>query len=62
MKEELDNPESVKLTGRHHSLQAPSAWKTRWHGSRLVVLSAVIPILVFLLALAWARMHGVHHH
>jgi len=61
MKEELDNPESVELTGRHRHLQAPKAWQTRWQGAKLVVLSAAIPIVLFLLALLWSRMHPHHH-
>jgi hypothetical protein len=61
MKEELDNPESVKLTGRHQHLQTPKAWKTRWQGMKVVVLSALIPVVLFLLALLLSRMHPHHH-
>jgi serine/threonine-protein kinase len=61
MQKELDNPELVEVTGRHRSLKTPSAWKTQWQGMRVVVLSAAIPILVFLLLLWYAKAH-VHHH
>jgi serine/threonine-protein kinase len=61
MKEELDNPESVEHTDRHRHLQAPKAWHTRWQGMKVVVLSAVIPLLLFVLAVIWARTHHPHH-
>ncbi|MBV9642839.1 MAG: bifunctional protein-serine/threonine kinase/phosphatase [Verrucomicrobia bacterium] len=61
MKKELDDPESVKITGRHDRLQSPKLWNTRWQGSRLIVLSAVVPILVFAGALFVTRCHGPVH-
>jgi serine/threonine-protein kinase len=61
MKKELDDPESVKITGRHHLLKSPKAWKTRWQGSRLVVLSAVLPLLAFAAALFFTHCHGAGH-
>ena len=61
MKAELDNPESVKITGRAENLQAPTAWRTRWQGMRVIVLSALIPVVLFLLALLLVRMQHRHH-
>jgi serine/threonine protein phosphatase PrpC len=61
MKAELDDPETVKLTGRHHQLVSPKIWKARWQGSRLVILSAVLPLLVFAGALVFTHCHGVGH-
>jgi len=61
MKKELDDPESVKITGRHHLLKSPKAWKTQWQGSRLIVLSAVIPLLAFAAALFFTHCHGAAH-
>ncbi|HEY3898772.1 MAG TPA: protein kinase [Chthoniobacter sp.] len=61
MKAELDNPESVKITGRAESLQAPKAWRTHWQGMRVVVLSALIPIILFLLAWLFTRLQHHHH-
>jgi serine/threonine protein phosphatase PrpC len=61
MKKELDDPESVKITGRHHLLKSPKAWKTRWQGVRLIVLSAVLPLLAFAAALFFTRCHGAGH-
>jgi len=57
MKAELDNPESVKVTGRHHHLQTPKAWKAKWEGAKLVVLSVVGTILLFAFMFLWAWMH-----
>jgi serine/threonine protein phosphatase PrpC len=57
MKAELDNPESVKVTGRARHLRSPKLWQTRWRGARLVVISALLPVLVFLAALIVARCH-----
>ena len=61
MKAELDDPESVKVTGRARHLEAPKVWKTRWQGARLIVLSALFPILLFLVALFFTRCHGIGH-
>ena len=57
MKAELENPSKVEVTGRVNRLQRPKAWKARWEGSRLVILSALFPILVFLTALLLVRCH-----
>jgi serine/threonine protein phosphatase PrpC len=61
MKAELDDPESVKITGRHHQLKSPKIWKTRWQGARLVILSAMLPILLFGGALFFTRCHVFGH-
>jgi serine/threonine protein kinase len=50
-KAELNNPESVTVTDRASRLVAASEWTARWHSVRLVVLSAVLPLLAFLIAL-----------
>src|SRR6266481_2077088 len=57
MKAELDDLESVKVTGKHQHLQSPKVWKTRWQGMRLVVISAVLPIVVFIVALIVTHCH-----
>jgi serine/threonine-protein kinase len=57
MKAELDDLESVKVTGRHQHLQSPKVWKTRWRGMRLVVLSAILPVVVFIVALIVTHCH-----
>jgi serine/threonine-protein kinase len=36
MKEDLDHPGEVQLTGRCHRLQAPSPWKQRWKNALLI--------------------------
>src|SRR5260370_5472141 len=35
MKTELDEPDSVKVTGRSHHLRPPKPWKTRGQGRKL---------------------------
>jgi serine/threonine protein phosphatase PrpC len=61
MKAELDDPESVKLTGRHRQLTLPRVWKARWQGSRLIVISAILPVALFCTALFFTRCHGIGH-
>lgn len=61
MKMELENPGSVVMTGRVHRLKKPKVWRARWEGSRLVILSALFPILVFLTALLLVRCHLIGH-
>jgi serine/threonine-protein kinase len=61
MKTELENPASVVMTGREERLQKPKAWKAQWQGHRLVILSALFPILVFLTALLLVKCHLVGH-
>ena len=61
MKAELDNPDAVKLTGRHQHLQSPQGLKTHWQGSKLIILSAILPALVFVIAFILVRCHGAPH-
>jgi len=58
MKAELDNPDAVKLTGRHQHLQSAQGWKTHRQGSKLIILSAILPVLVFVIAFILVRCHG----
>jgi serine/threonine-protein kinase len=48
MKNDLDHPNQVHVTGRALRLQAPTAWKSRWRGMRMAVIAAAVPILIFL--------------
>jgi serine/threonine protein phosphatase PrpC/predicted Ser/Thr protein kinase len=61
MKAELDDPESVKVTGRHRHLESPKVWKARWQGARLIVFSVLFPLVLFGVALFFTRCHGVGH-
>ena len=61
MKAELDKPDAVKLTGRHQHLQSVQGWKTRWQGSKLIILSALLPVLLFLIGFILFRCHGAPH-
>lgn len=46
MKQELDNPDSVQVTGRSERLVEPTLGKTFWRRSRIYVLAAAVPLLV----------------
>ena len=46
MKAEVDDPDRVELTGRCDRLQPPSLARTNWATVRLVVISALIPIVL----------------
>src|SRR5207245_311872 len=48
MKDDLDHPDRVQVTGRAQRLQAPAAWKARWRGWRMAAIAAAIPLLIFL--------------
>ena len=61
MKEQLDDPSLVKLTGRHHHLRVPRVISARWHGARTYILSASLPIFVFGLLFLLAKCHQHHH-
>jgi len=55
MKEELDHPESVKVTDRASRLKPPVLWKSRWRHSRLLILAIILPLL------AWAIFFLITH-
>ncbi len=46
MKAEVDDPDKVELTGRCDRLQAPSLSRTNWATVRLVVISALVPVVL----------------
>jgi serine/threonine-protein kinase len=56
MREELDHPEKVQLTGRCHRLQRPSAWKRHWKNALLVTL-ALSGVIFGLVRLILMIMH-----
>ena len=62
MKEQLEDLSLVQLTGRSRHLRVPRVWSARWHSSRLVILSALTPIVIFGLMFLLTRCHHVHHH
>jgi serine/threonine-protein kinase len=61
MKAQLDDPSLVKVTGRHHHLRTPKVWSARWHSSRLTILSALVPIVLFGLMFLLVKCHHPHH-
>jgi serine/threonine protein phosphatase PrpC len=46
MKAEVDDPDKVELTGRCDRLQPPSLARTNWATVRLVVISALVPVVI----------------
>jgi serine/threonine-protein kinase len=49
MKAELDAPETVHVTGRHHRLRYAVPWKRRFRRVRMIAMTAMLPIVAFLL-------------
>ena len=56
MKNDLDHPDQVHVTGRANRLEAPTPWKARWRGWRMAALAAAIPLLIFLLLFSVRRL------
>jgi serine/threonine-protein kinase len=48
MKTEIDNPDTVTVTGRSERLQAQVPWKQGWRKNRSMILALLIPALVIL--------------
>jgi serine/threonine protein kinase len=60
MKAELDDLESVKVTGRSHKLKSPKMWKSHWRGARLTVICITLPLLLLAVALFATHCPGPH--
>jgi serine/threonine protein phosphatase PrpC len=60
MKAELDDFESVHVTGRHHHLVSPKIWKARWQSARLTVICILIPLLILAVALLVTHCPAPH--
>jgi serine/threonine-protein kinase len=61
MKAQLEDLSLVQVTGRHRHLRVPPVWSTRFHSSRLTIISVTIPFIVFGTLFIVARCH-MHHH
>ena len=48
MKAEIDHPETVRLVGRHQHLKRGKQWRRRLRRARLILITALAPILLFL--------------
>jgi serine/threonine-protein kinase len=59
MKNDVDHPDKVIVTGRASRLEAPAVWKSRWRSARLVVLAVGIPVLIAVIIFA-AKHLDVH--
>ncbi|MGA2069534.1 MAG: protein kinase [Thermoguttaceae bacterium] len=57
MRAEMENPDSVVLTGRHERLRPQVPWRSHWRSMRLVVLAVLLPVLLLgaLLLVAYLR-------
>ena len=62
MKNDLDAPEKVEVTGRAHRLQTPRIWRSRWRQIRVAVFAAGIPVLIVAIILAVKAAHYLSHH
>ena len=57
MKRELDDYESVELTGRCTRLQAPQIWKSRFRLLPWIVGFVLLQVVLFLLLLLYFHKH-----
>jgi serine/threonine protein phosphatase PrpC len=46
MKQDLDRPEAVNVTGRAERLQAVEPWKGGWQRKKAMILAVLIPLLI----------------
>ncbi len=58
MKNDLDNPQAVQVTGRAERLRAPQPWKATWRRIRVLVIGVGIPALM---AIIWGIVHVLRH-
>src|SRR5262245_12553723 len=49
MKADLDNPEQVPITGRHQRLRRGAPWRRKLRKMRMIVITAMLPVIAFLL-------------
>jgi serine/threonine-protein kinase len=49
MKTDLDNPSHVVVSGRANRLTVPVRWKSRWRTVRIVLITALVPVVLFFL-------------
>ncbi len=61
MKQDLQEPDQVQVTGRAERLQTPKQWKNRWRSVGRYALVGVIALLVMAL-FAWLVMHTGRRH
>ncbi len=45
MKNDLDAPDQVQVTGRAQRLQTPKLWRTRWRQFRVFIITLGIPAI-----------------
>jgi serine/threonine-protein kinase len=57
MKQDLDHPDAVQVTGRADRLQAVVHWRSHWRRSRVVILCILLPLLVWLIFFLVRHVH-----
>ena len=57
MKQDLDHPDEVHVTGRAARLIAPKEWKGRWRRARIAVIGIAIPLLIFVAVKVLSHVH-----
>jgi serine/threonine protein kinase len=57
MKQELDHPETVQVTGRADRLVVPNPVSANLRHYRLVAISIAVPIIVFAATWLWKHVH-----
>src|ERR1700693_433442 len=55
MREELEHPEKVELTGRCERLQAPRPWKVHWRRAWRYGVLLLVPVVVLVVFLVFFR-------
>ncbi|MGE5808864.1 MAG: hypothetical protein ACM32I_07055, partial [Nitrospirota bacterium] len=61
MKEELDNPATVRLTGRCDRLQEASFEKSQWKKVLWIALGISVPLIIFILLVLLIIHRGPAH-
>jgi serine/threonine-protein kinase len=61
MKTEIDNPDTVTVTGRAERLQAQVPWKQGWQKYQGIILTLLIPLLVILFFVLLLVFHHPAH-
>ncbi len=61
MKAEIDNPDTVTVTGRADRLQAQVPWKQGWRKYRSVIMTIFIPLLIILFFVFFLVFHRPPH-
>ncbi len=59
LKAELENPDSVIVTGRSERLRPPAVWKSHWRMVRIILIALLVPVVIFGLLFLFYRFAAV---